>query len=263
MPQNPLNPRIKRLLLAHIFSCSPDSLISKQPDLTPSQEQAFKKLMQAYGNGKPLSRILGYREFWSLRFYLNDHTLDPRPDSETLIESVLETFSDKNASFNILDLGTGTGCLAISLLTEYPHAQATLVDVSQEALQQAQENATVQSVQNRCQFILSNWLEKISGQFDLVVCNPPYIDETLYENLDKNVKAYDPKRALTASENGLSDYKKILKTLREKVTFSHAFFEIGFDQEQALISLIKTHDFRFLNTYHDIEGRPRVVHLTP
>tara|TARA_Y100000590_G_scaffold303587_1_gene342317 strand:+ start:66 stop:869 length:804 start_codon:yes stop_codon:yes gene_type:complete len=260
-----MTPRIQRLLQAHVLKCSTDSLILNPPCFSAAQESLYSQLVSDYLSGTPLSRLLGYREFWSCRFYLNEETLDPRPDSETLIEAILETFPDKNHPLTLLDLGTGTGCLGISLLTEYPKAEATLIDISPKALLQAQENAHINGVEERCRFVESDWLEALScTSYTLILSNPPYIEETAFSALDKNVQAFDPKRALISGKTGIECYEKILHQLQERsLSFQLGFFEIGMHQEDALKNLFKIYGFHFQKTYQDIEKRPRVLSFSP
>lgn len=250
--------------MAHVLECSPDTLLTRTPSLTEAQKTRLQGLLAQYETGTPLTRLLGVREFWSLPFKLNEHTLDPRPDSETVIESVLKSFPNTAQPLRFLDLGTGTGCLGISLLSEYKNATATLVDISQEALNQAQENAQINGVSDRCIILQSNWFENINDPFDVLISNPPYIDEEVYESLDNTVKNFDPKRALTAPEKGLFEYRTILESLyNQNSPFLQGFFEIGFDQEEGLKTLLNQYGFTYLNTTHDLEQRPRVISFKP
>ena len=139
-------------------------------DCSVEQRLQVENLIQQRLTGMPLAKIFGYKEFWKHRFMTTQDTLDPRPDSETLIEAVLKTCPLK--AYNILDLGTGTGCLLISLLEEYPEAVGVGVDLSEKALEVARQNG----VNKRIDWIQSNWCEKLSGFFDIIISNPPYID---------------------------------------------------------------------------------------
>jgi release factor glutamine methyltransferase len=253
---------IERALLAHILTCDPDSLMGGRISLNEAQQKELASNKAKFHMGTPLSRIIGYREFWSLKFFLNDATLDPRPDSETLVECALDSIP-KDKPCQILDLGTGTGCLALSVLKERPLAQATLTDFSAHALEQARENAQYHTVVDRCTFIETSWLEGIQGHFDYILSNPPYISPSDYQDLDENVKHYDPIDALVAHNNGLACYQTILSQLSEQnISFNKAFFEIGFDQSNQIQDLITKAGFKVEKIQKDLAHHPRVVILS-
>ena len=186
----------------------------------------------------PISRLYGTREFWGMEFELNEATLDPRPDTETLIEAVLNRYKNSPPPKTILDLGTGTGCILIALLTEFPDAQGLGVDMSETALQAAKRNAKHNGVEQRARFAQSDWAENIDESFDLVVSNPPYICESVVPNLDESVKKHDPILALDGGKDGLQAYKIIFSYLKQLLNEGgRAFFEIGYDQEKSTTRL--------------------------
>ena len=150
-------------------------LLHPDYDLTEPQQRQYEGYLKRRLNREPVSKILGEKEFWSLSFKTTKDTLDPRPDSETLIEAVIESFQDKSAPYKLLDLGTGTGCLLLALLTEYQNASGVAVDVSHKALEIAKKNAKTLGVENRVTFLQSNWCDNLKGKFDIIVSNPPYI----------------------------------------------------------------------------------------
>ncbi|MCB1721999.1 MAG: peptide chain release factor N(5)-glutamine methyltransferase [Alphaproteobacteria bacterium] len=236
--------------------------IISNPDKTVDESQILMDL-QRHQNGEPLSRIYGEREFWGLSFALSPDTLDPRSDTETLIEAVLARY--KNAPpRRILDLGTGTGCILIALLSEFPKATGVGVDLSEGALKTAHANAETNKVGNRAAFIQSNWAESIDESFDLVVSNPPYISPKAIQNLDKSVQNYDPILALHGGADGLQAYKKIFSDLFRLLNpGSRAFFEIGFDQHDSVMRLSKESRFLVEGLYPDLAGHIRVLELTP
>ena len=162
--------------------------------------------------GEPLSKIIGQREFWSLPFKVTTDTLDPRPDSETIIQAVLHHFPDRHKALNLVDFGTGTGCLLLSALSEYPNSAGIGVDISDAALAVAQENAQRLGLSQRASFVHSNWAEGVDGEFDVLISNPPYIG--LSEPLEAAVKEYDPPQALYGGEDGLEAYRILLPQLR-------------------------------------------------
>lgn len=188
----------------------------------------IEKVVKLLKSGKPLSKILGHRSFWKGNFMVNKNVLDPRPDSETLIQSVLDMFPDKNQSLKILDLGTGSGCLLISLLMEYKNATGVGVDISSKALKVAEKNAVQNAVKGK--FILGDMqnLPENLGAFDFVISNPPYIPTKDIELLDVSVKKYDPILALDGGHDGL-DFFKILA---ENAPAPLIFVEIGQGQKK-------------------------------
>ena len=213
------------------------------------------KIIERRQKGEPLSKILGHRGFWKGDFIVDENVLDPRPDSETLIQAVLEKFPDKNQPLKILDLGTGSGCLLISLLMEYPNATGVGVDISEKALSIAQKNAIKNGV--IAKFILSDManLPKDLGDFDLVISNPPYIPTKDIEKLNKNVKDYDPLLALDGKEDGLYFYHIIADIAPTPVVF----VEIGIEQKSHVQQIFETKNWHLQDTLKDFGGITRVL----
>jgi len=213
------------------------------------------KVIERRKNAEPLSKILGHRGFWKSDFIVNENVLDPRADSETLIQAILEKFLDKNFPLRILDLGTGSGCLLISLLMEYPKANGVGVDISEKALEIARKNAVKNNV--KADFILADMAElpKDLGVFDIVISNPPYIPTKEIEGLEENVKKYDPLLALDGGEDGLNFYR----TIAEKAPAPVVFLEIGQGQEKDVQSIFEHKNWQFLGTKKDFSGITRVL----
>lgn len=214
--------------------------------------------------GKPLSRIYGEREFWGLDFEVTLDVLDPRPDTETILDIALQRF-DRKKSIEILDLGTGSGCILIALLSEFTLARGLGADISPAALEVAKKNALLNGVENRSEWILSNWFDSVQDgrKFDLIVSNPPYIRESVIPDLEPEVRNFDPILALDGGEDGLRDYKKIFSSL-----FSYlkpdgiALFEIGFDQAEDVMRLGGESRFDIVNVHPDLAGLARVVEIS-
>ena len=264
-----------------------------RPDKELPQEQIDQ--INAYTarrlKGEPLSKILGVKEFWGIEFIVNKHVLDPRPDTETLIEAVLDWVKSNSViarsevtkqshegerlprslhslamtkNFKILDLGTGTGCIPISLLSELSHATAVAVDISDEALNIARQNAEKHKMSDRIEFRKGDWLEGLEGEsFDIITSNPPYIPESDIENLSVEVKNHDPIMALSGGKDGLDDYKKIIFSLKNKLNGKNrAFLEIGFGQLESLTRLVDESNLLLCDSRADIAGIPRVVEIS-
>ena len=213
------------------------------------------KVIERRKTGEPLSKILGHLGFWRGDFIVDENVLDPRADSETLIQAVLEKFPDKNQPLRILDLGTGSGCLLISLLMEYPKATGVGVDISEKALLIAQKNVIKNKV--KAEFILADMedLPKDLGAFDVVISNPPYIPTKDIEGLDENVKKFDPLLALDGGEDGLYFYRIIAA----KAPAPIVFLEIGQGQGKDVQTIFEKQNWQFLGAKKDFGGITRVL----
>ena len=218
--------------------------------------------MQRRIAGEPLSRIYGMREFWGREFALSPDTLDPRPETELIIELALKRFKGMSPA-RILDLGTGTGCILITLLAEFPDSTGVACDLSAGALATARENAARHGVESRAQFIESDWFSGVEGEFDLIVSNPPYIAESVIPTLAVEVKNHDPILALQGGEDGLQAYRQIFSKL-----FLHlkpagiALFEIGFDQGEEVMRLSGESRIRQTRVHSDLAGLARVLEIS-
>lgn len=226
-------------------------------------ELELKKLddwLAARLNHVPLARLRGLREFWGLDFTLNEATLEPRPDSETLIESVLKNFTDKTAALAILDIGTGTGCLLLSLLSEYAQAMGTGTDKSVRALEAARANAQKLGLADRAQWLETSWAAGVNGFFDVVISNPPYIRTAVLAGLDVEVKNHDPLLALDGGEDGLEAYRALLPQARTLLKAGGmCAVEVGYDQGEDVKKLFAENGFKAIAVDADLGGVSRVV----
>ncbi len=201
------------------------------------QETRDMVVLQSYierrKKGEPVSKIIGHKGFWSLDLKVTTETLDPRPDSETLIDAVLKHFPDKKKPFRILDIGTGSGCLLLALLSEYPNAKGIGIDISIHALDVAKTNACGFSATfQQLDWTSLTWADSL-GQFDVIVSNPPYIRTADIQTLDAEVKKYDPLTALDGGVDGLNAYRAIGKNIAKLLyPYGKVFFEIGQGQER-------------------------------
>lgn len=205
--------------------------------------------------GRPVSQIIGKRDFWRHEFEITSDVLDPRPDTETLVEQAL------SQPFNrVLDLGTGSGCIIISLLADKPSAQGVAVDASEKALEIAAKNAKKIGVTDRLVLKQSNWFSNVQGRYDLIVSNPPYITASAYEKLDKGVREFEPEMALLAGEHGLDAYRNIIAEAPNFLTpDGRLIVEIGFDQRHQVMALFKTAGLKDINCIQDINGKDRCI----
>jgi release factor glutamine methyltransferase len=207
----------------------------------------------------PLSRILGRREFWSLDFALNAATLDPRPDSETLVEAVLAELGERERPWRLLDLGTGSGCLLLALLSELPAASGIGLDLAPAAARQARANAAALGLADCAQFLADDWGKSLAARFDVVLSNPPYIASRVWEDLPREVKEHDPRLALDGGADALAAYRALLPQARRLLAPGGLLaLEIGFDLEGAVEDLLLAGGLAPLACRRDLGGRPRV-----
>ncbi len=213
---------------------------------------------------EPLSRILGCREFWDMEFALSADTLDPRPDSETVIEALLGRLPDRSAALRFLDLGTGSGCLLLALLSEFPGASGVGVDIAPGAAATARHNARSLGFAGRAHFIVGDWAASLSGRFDTIVANPPYIATSALADLPRSVIGYDPRRALEGGESGLEAYRAIATDLARLLMPESVFAgEIGFGQGPAVGGILAASGLAIEGFAPDLAGIDRCVIARP
>jgi release factor glutamine methyltransferase len=206
---------------------------------------------------EPISHILGKRAFWAHDFVVSPAVLDPRPDTETLIEAALAVPFER-----VLDMGTGSGCILISLLAERTNASGLGIDISNDALEIAQINANKIEVSARAAFQISDWFSNIEGTFDIIVSNPPYIDAKAYQNLDVGVLEFEPKIALTPGGDGLEPYRILAAQAHDYLEpEGWLMVEIGFDQGETVPEIFKQNGWIDPKGVSDLNGHPRVDKL--
>lgn len=213
-------------------------------------------------SGISLHRIFGEREFWGLPFRIGPETLEPRPDTETLVEAALNLFGAHPPS-SILDLGTGSGCILLSLLKEWPGCEGIGVDLSYDTVKVARENAQALGLADRARFICGSWGEALGARFGLIVSNPPYIVRDVISTLERSVRDHDPILALDGGEDGLDAYRKIFFSIPALLSpGGKALFEIGFDQEESIVRLAEKYSCSARRVYRDLAGWARVVEIS-
>lgn len=249
-----------RVLLAHILQLDRVQLISQADRvLTKNETQQFEALIARRAQREPVSRILGAREFWGLSFTLNEATLVPRPDSETLIEAALKEVK-RSAPLRILDLGAGSGCLLLALLHELPNASGVGIDAAPRAVEQATHNAKHLGLTGRATFRTGNWLEGIDEHFDLIISNPPYIAQVEISLLMPEVRNFDPMLALDGGGDGLAAYRLLIPQLRSFLKpYGVAVFEIGEGQALSVCALFSVAGFRKVFSRQDLTGIERCI----
>ena len=204
---------------------------------------------------EPISQIVGFRKFWNSIFYIDENVLDPRPDTELIVKKVLQL---SGSHLSLLDLGTGSGCIAISIALERPGFEIFASDISLDALKIAKLNAKFCDAS--ITFIKSNWFAKIDRSFDIIVANPPYISENEYENLALGIRRFEPKIALTSGYQGLESFHIIIKEFNEYLNPNGILLlEIGYNQKNTVKKLFNQQGYKKLNFFKDLSGRTRVV----
>lgn len=209
---------------------------------------------------EPYSRIRGAREFWSLDFALSPDTLDPRPDSETLIEAALAALPDRRAPLRVVDLGTGTGALLLALLSEYPDAVGLGVDILPGAVATAVRNAATLGLANRAQFVAGDWAEANLGAADVILANPPYISSSEIVALPPEVVRFDPRCALDGGNDGVTAYRVLAPVVQRTLKpDGWAFFELGDGQAEAVARIMTAAGLRVAGTRRDLAGCERCL----
>ncbi len=248
--------RDARLLAAAAMDINTGQVTLKALDHVSKQQQDhFESMIEQRRSFKPVSRILGKRQFWNRWFEISPDVLDPRGDSEVLVNLALQQKADR-----ILDLGTGSGILALTLLSEWPDALAVGADICEKALLIAQRNAVQLEVSDRFQAQKSDWFEAIGGQFDLIVSNPPYIGEDEIPHLDPDVRLYDPMIALSPGRDALQAYQNIAcDAIGYLKPGGRLLVEIGFRQGEAVRELFASNGLKEIEIIQDLNGLDRVV----
>lgn len=251
------------VLLTHALSVSKEQIIFN-PDLEPEQtlQEKFWQMIARRAKREPVSHIIGKREFYGHDFFVTSDVLDPRPDSESLIELVLKKFPQKNSELKILEVGTGSGCLVITLLRLYESATAYGVDISEKALAICLKNSKQNQVQNRLELVQSDLFSSLTAdkKFDLIISNPPYIPSKDVLELEAEVKNFEPHLALDGGADGLDFYRAIAKTAPNFLQKNgRIILEIGFDQKEEVVKIFESENFIFEESQADLAGISRAL----
>src|SRR6478672_3137798 len=248
-------------LLAFVLERDRSFILSHAEDLiTESETERFRAYVERRGNGEPLQYITANQEFFGLDFEVTKDVLIPRPETELLIEVALKLFDRADAAF-ICDVGTGSGCITITLLKQLPRARAIAIDISPETLVVARRNAARHSVAERIEFLLSDCFaaletpELAPTTFDLIVSNPPYVEEGAMSGLQREVRDFEPHNALAAGPDGLAVIRRLLIEAADFLKPRGYFlFEIGFNQAEAIERLLDPKTWRLMEIFEDLQG---------
>lgn len=250
-------------LLAFVLNKDRTFILAHADDAISEDEvRRFQAMLDSRAQGKPAQYITGRQDFYGLEFEVTPDVLIPRPETELLVETALKVIS-KDRSVSICDVGTGSGCIAVTLLCQLPLARAVAVDISPAALEVAKRNAARHVVTDRIGFVLSDCFAALAQQhFDLIVSNPPYVAEGAVATLQREVRDYEPRVALTAGSDGLDVIRRLVTGAKDCLKpGGHLLFEIGFDQHEAVGELIQAQTWQLLDIHPDLQGIPRIVAL--
>ena len=257
--KNITNPELDiRILLKHASKKNNEIILSNL-NLDNIDIAKFKTSIQKRINRQPIAKIINNKSFWKYNFYVNNFVLDPRPETELIIEQVLNIYKNRNHKLKILDIGTGSGCIAISLAKEFKNASITAIDISKEALEVAARNSKIHNCGNQIQLKLIDF-KNINSKFDLIVSNPPYLTNDQFKNADPEVKNFEPKIALVGGNDGLKFYREYSNNLKNLMN-KKAYFvcEIGINQRQDCEKIFQNSGLNLSNIVHDLQGIERIL----
>ena len=235
-----------------------DILINLDQKINTKSILAYKEYLQRRSNNEPMAYILGEKEFWSKKFYVNKGTLIPRPETELLVDKILKIYNEKKIS--ILDIGTGSGCIIISILSSLKNSNGIGIDISKNAILTAKRNALKYKVNKRVKFLNKSFKDIFSKKFDLIVSNPPYIDTKDIKNLSDDIKRYEPRIALDGGNDGLDLIRKIIYKSKNILKIKGMLaLEIGNEQIKIVSKILIDNNFRIKHFIKDYKTNVRCV----
>ena len=248
------------LLLSNILNLSRENLlINLGKKIKKKNYYIYKKLLQRRIKNEPIAYILKKKEFWKNKFCVNKNVLIPRPETEIIVEEILNIVESKSSK-NILDVGTGSGCIILSIIKERPNCKATAIDISKNALKVAKTNAKMHHLENKIKFENIDIDKFKDNKYDFVVSNPPYINEIDLKRLEDNVRLFEPMNALKAGLDGLTEIKKlILKSKKLLKLNGKLIFEIGAKQELIIKDFLRKNGYYINKICKDLSLKPRVI----
>ena len=256
------NPELDiRILLKHSSHNDKDIILSNM-NIDDIDINFFKSLLLKRLNNEPISKIVNKKYFWKDEFFVNFDVLDPRPETELIIEEALNNVN-RNKKLDILDIGTGSGCLAISLAKEFPNAKIIAIDISRKALNVAKYNAKLHQLENRIKFYKSSVDNFFKGNYDLIISNPPYVNQFYLKYLEKDVIGFEPNLALKGGIDGFTILKRVIKKSSRLLKIGgKLILEIGFDQKLKVSELLKKEKYFVNKIVKDYGNRDRCVICT-
>ena len=267
-----------RILLSYANNRQNIIYIHNDISISKDEKNNFYNYLEKRIKGKPVSRIVGSRSFWKYDFLINKYTLDPRPESELIIDIVTKTYCNYDNHVQILDLGSGSGCIGLSIIKELKNSSLLSLDLCKQSLEQLNINAKRLNLSKKLHCTKINWFENRwienirlilqneklfkKNKFDIIVCNPPYIKSSDIEKLQVEVKNYDPLISLDGGKDGCDSYRAIFKHLRDILSINGlCLFEIGYDLLDDIKILLKEFNLNLIKVYKDIYGHNRVIEI--
>ena len=256
-----------RILLSYALNITQETLlINYNEEITENEKLSFFKYIERRKSFEPIAYILEKKEFYGMDFFVDQNVLIPRPDTEILVDEVILEYKKKfpDKEITILDLGTGSGAIAVSLATVIPLSKITATDVLDEVLKIATKNAISNSIAAQIEFIQSNWYSNLSNnKFDFIVSNPPYINSVDKSYMSQETLLYEPQDALFADDNGLINYNEIISGATSFLNLGgKIFLEIGFNQSKAVVSILEKYHFTEITIVQDLSGQDRIIKAT-
>ena len=259
--KNIINPNLDaELILSKVLKINRSKiLLNYENNLNIKQVKKFYYYLSKRKKNEPMAYILGYKYFWKYKFFVNNSVLIPRPDTEHLIEESLN-YIPKNKSYKILDIGTGSGCIIISVLKDRPECSGTAIDISSKAIKVAKTNAKLHHLENKIKFINIDIDKFNTYKYDLIITNPPYIKDIEFKRLGDSVKLYEPKIALKGGLDGFEIIKKIIKKSSILLKKNGKFIvEIAYNQKDECLKLLKMNGFYVNKICKDLSGKDRCI----
>ena len=253
------NPYLDLKILLREASSKKNDIILSNLNIKDIDIKYFNSLIEKRLKRIPISKIIKKKNFCKSEFFVNYDVLDPRPESELIIEEVLNNIKDKSKKFKILDIGTGSGCLAISIAKELKNSKITAIDISGKAIMVAKKNIKTNHVNNQIKLLKSD-IDKIKDKYDFIIANPPYIKEYDYENLQIEIKKYEPKIALVGGKDGLKFYRLFAKTIGKLMKKNSLFIcEIGYGQAEQCKKIFNNSNFSLIKITKDLQKIDRTL----
>lgn len=267
-----------RILLSYAINYQKTIYMHNEISISKNDKNKYYDYLYKRSQRKPVSRIVGSRNFWKNNFLINKYTLDPRPDSEVIIDVVTKTYKNSNNHIQILDLGSGSGCIGLSIIDDLKNGSLLSVDRCKKALEIVNINAKRLNLMKQLQSARINWFEDkwveniklitqntklfSKNKFDVIVCNPPYIKSSEIKKLQSEVKNYDPLVSLDGGIDGCDSYRAIFRDLRELLSNDGmCFFEIGYDLLDDIKNILKEFNLNLIRVHKDLQGYSRVIEI--
>ena len=249
-----------RIILKEIFNFNEKELIlNSDLILSESKISEVEKIITRRLKDEPVSKIFGKRDFYNSTFSISDDVLDPRPETEHIVE-IANNFILEKGYKSFIELGTGSGCIILSILKENKNLTAVGVDISPDAINIAKKNSKDMNLEKRSSFLMSNWFSSIYSSYDLIISNPPYIPSDEVITLSKTVKNFDPLISLDGGQDGLKCYKEIAQDINRAINKKgRVILEIGYNQAYDVIKIFESKEFKLLKIYNDINGLNRIL----